>query len=324
MTKKTRLFMLSSAGILVAGLCTVLVAFYVSAPTAETPQASVAAPELKYVPAEAGALAFANIREIMDSDLRRRLQDTQSDDSRDRQQEFQERTGIDLETDVDRIVATLVSKGDDSEGLVIVSGRFNPTQLEAFGRSHGATVDEYRGVRLLQGGQDEDTVLAFVEPGIVAIGDAEAVARAIDANEDGPNIETNTKLMRLVNQVDARSNAWAVGKFDELASGANLPDEVAGQIPPIQWFSLDGRVNGGFNGTVRAETRDEAAANDLRDVVRGFLALARMQMSSQPDLGSLLQGLQIGGAGSTVAISFSVSADTIDAIISRNSREAAE
>lgn len=322
MTKKTRLFMLSSAAVLVVGLCTVLVAYYGGRPSGEASLQGLAASEMRYVPADASVLAFANVREVMDSDLRRRLQDAQSDRNREQQQEFEDRTGINLETDVDRVVAAMVPHGGDGDGVAVVSGRFNDTQLEAFGRAHGATVDEYRGVRIVQGGRDDETVLAFAEPGVVIFGDTDAVKRSIDAGQDGPTVETNTELMRLVNDVEAGASAWAVGRFEELASQADLPDEVTSQIPPIQWFAASGRVRDGVDGTVRAETRDEQAANDLRDVVRGFLALARMQVGAEPDLGTVLQGLQIGGVGSTVAISFSLPAQAIDALLSRERREA--
>jgi hypothetical protein len=71
MTKQTRYFMAGSAAVLVAGLCTGLVAYYgggfqaVSASTGPT--------ELAYVPADASVVAYADVRSIMDSELRQRL-----------------------------------------------------------------------------------------------------------------------------------------------------------------------------------------------------------------------------------------------------------
>jgi hypothetical protein len=63
---------------------------------------------------------------------------------------------------------------------------------------------------------------------------------------------------------------------------------------------------------VRAEAGDEEAAKNLRDVVRGFLALARLQAGSRPELQGLLQSLELGGAGKTVALSFDVPAQVFD------------
>lgn len=334
MMMKTRYFVLGAAAVLVVGLCTGLVAYYGGLPSGSAAQMTPDASEFRYIPADAAVVGYANVREVMDSDLRRRLQDGQADDQKQQQRDFEERTGINLETDVDRVVAAMVPKSGDSpgvdgDGFAIVSGSFDATKLEAFARDHGGTVEEYKGVRIVQGGRDDDgreeeSALAFLDTGVVAVGDIDGVRLAIDTRDAGQGLETNTDMMRLIDAVEPGSNAWAVGRFEDLASQADLPETVASQIPPIQWFSASGQVNDGLRGTVRAETRDEQAANDLREVVRGFLALARMQAGAQPELGGVLEGLQIGGDGSTVAISFSLTGQAIDALMSRGGREADE
>ena len=49
------------------------------------------------------------------------------------------------------------------------------------------------------------------------------------------------------------------------------------QLPAISWFSVKGVINGGIDGLIRAEARDDQAAQDLRQVVQGFVALGRLQ-----------------------------------------------
>jgi hypothetical protein len=105
-----------------------------------------------------------------------------------------------------------------------------------------------------------------------------------------------------------------VGRFDLLASHANLPDQIARQIPAVKWFAAAGHVNGGLSGSLRAEARDDQAADNLRDVVRGFLALARMQAQSDPRTSALVDSLQLTGTGKTVALSFTVPAEVIEMI----------
>ena len=65
---------------------------------------------------------------------------------------------------------------------------------------------------------------------------------------------------------------------------------------------------------MRAETRDEESAKNLRDVVNGFLALARLQAGSKPEFQALAQSLQLGGTGKTVELSFSVPGAVFDLI----------
>jgi hypothetical protein len=117
--------------------------------------------------------------------------------------------------------------------------------------------------------------------------------------------------MRQINELEG-NNAWAVGRFDAIANTAHLPGDIAAQIPAIQWFSAAGHVNGGVSGVFKAETRDEASAQNLRDVVRGFLALAKMQAGSRPELQSMVDSLQLSGEGKNVAISFSVPSELFD------------
>src|SRR5262249_59877451 len=78
--------------------------------------------------------------------------------------------------------------------------------------------------------------------------------------------------------------------------------------------AVSGHINGGLRGMLRAEARDEEAANNLRDVVRGFMALAKMQAGTRPDVQMMMQSLELSGTGKTVAISFTVPSEGFAAI----------
>ena len=95
---------------------------------------------------------------------------------------------------------------------------------------------------------------------------------------------------------------------------ARLPQGFAERLPAITWFSVSGHINGGIRGVVRAEARDEEAANNLRDVVRGFMALGKLQAGSNPQVQLMLQSLELGGQNKTVALSFMVPVEVFDAI----------
>lgn len=331
MTKKTRYFMAGSAAVLAAGLGTGLVAYYTGG--FQPVSASAVSNELRYVPADATLVAYADVRAIMDSELRARLKEALPMHEKG-QQEFQAQTGIDIERDIDYVVAALGPGGEKAAPLVVARGRFNDTQLEGLMREHGGTVEDYKGKRLVSAPteghfegrtdpaeNDTDTnrprhqmVLAFLEPGLVAVGDSAAVRTAIDAQLTAHSITSNNEMMELVTDIGQMNNAWAVGRFDLLASHANFPDQIARQIPAVKWFAAAGHVNGGLSGSLRAEARDDQAADNLRDVVRGFLALARMQAQSDPRTASLVDSLQLTGTGKTVALSFTVPAEVIEMI----------
>jgi hypothetical protein len=312
MTKKTRMFMGGSAAILVAGLGTGLVAYYGGGFPALS--ASRSGPsELSYVPADSAVVAFANVREVMDSQLRLRLKTVMPQEQG--QKEFQEHTGIDIERDIDYIVAAASGPMNQpgANGLVVARGRFNITQLETLAREHGGVVEEYKGKRLIKGNEQRQSVaLAFLEPGLVAIGSEAAIKTSIDAQLTAHSITSNNEIMELISDVDAGNNAWAVGRFDAIANQAKLPSEIASKLPAIKNFAVMTHIDGGITGRVRAETLDDESANNLRQVVQGLLALGKM--TNDPKATALINSMQLTGTGKTVSLSFAVPAEVIDMI----------
>jgi hypothetical protein len=49
-------------------------------------------------------------------------------------------------------------------------------------------------------------------------------------------------------------------------------------------------------------------------VVRGVLALAKLQGGSDPRAAAMVQSLQLGGTGNTVVLSFAIPAEVVDLI----------
>jgi hypothetical protein len=220
--------------------------------------------------------------------------------------------------------------------MVLARGRFDETKIEALMREHGAHVETYNGKRVVvadpqdvPSGIDPDDKprhprpslsLSFMEPGLAAIGSTRLIKSAIDLHKAGNNpqaglesVTGNEELMNLVRSLD-NSNAWAVGRFDALRTQSHLPANVLSQIPAISWFAVSAHINGGLRGTLRAEARDDEAANNLRDVVRGFMALAKMGSGAKPELQAVMQSLELGGTGKTVSLSFVVPAELFDVI----------
>jgi len=323
MTTRTRYFVIVSLVVLGAGLGTGLVAYYhgfpVGAAHRDGPE------ELQFVPRDAVVIAFANVQEVMASDVRKKLHNAMPIPENG-QQELQNATGINLETDIDRIVACMLPEGKtgvhSGSGMVIARGHFDEVRIESLMRDHGSQVEDYNGTRLLLApegnGNGKNLSVAFLEHGLAAIGTTTLVKNAVDLHKSGdhPTVQSateNDELMNLVHTLDSGNNVWAVGRFDALTAQAHLPQDVSSRIPAISWFSVGAHIDGGIRGAVRADAKDEEAANNLRDVIRGFLALAKMNAGSRPDVQLMMQSLELGGTGKTVALSFVVPSEVFDA-----------
>jgi hypothetical protein len=324
MTTKTRYFVVGSLLTVGVGLGIGVVAYSTGfATSAYTLQGGPE--ELQFVPANAALVAYADVHDLMLSNLRQRVRSALPG-KLDGQSDFQNQTGINIETDIDHVIAAVVpSTGDQvgrtpGTGIVLARGRFDQVKIEALMREHGAQAEDYKGSRLIVGAIPDGNAdgktsvsVAFLEPGLVAVGTSALVRSAVDQKTGGASIATNDEMMGLIRDL-ATGNAWAAGRFDALTSQAHLPDGVAQQIPAINLFSASAHIDSGVRGIIRAQTRDDESANSLRDVVRGFLALARLQTSGNPEISTLVQSLQLGGTGKSVSLSFDVPGAALDAL----------
>ena len=317
-TNRTRYFVITAVLVTAVGLGTGLVAYYSVGHQLGALAGRDGPAELRYVPRDAAVLAYADVREIMASEVHQRMRRAVPA-SQSGQRQFLEQTGIDIESDIDHVVAYLVPHaGGSTAGLVLARGRFSDVKIEALMREHGAHVEDYGGKRLIVAATGprpmaEGLSLSFLEPGLVAVGTAQMVRRAIDLRNNRDDITKNSEFMGMLRSVD-QSHAWVVGQFDALRADWRLPAEISGRLPAITWFSLSARVDSSVTGLVRADSRDEEAAKNLGDVIRGFLALARLQAGSRPAFRALTESLQLGGTGKSLTLSFSVPGEVFDAI----------
>ena len=114
--------------------------------------------------------------------------------------------------------------------------------------------------------------MAFVEPGLMLFGSEEGGEAGLAQRQGRPEPHVEHRDdERGSRGWSASANAWAIGRFDALAeTGRAAAEQVAAQMPPLTWFEAAGHVNGGLRGTLRAETKDEASAQNLRDMINGL------------------------------------------------------
>jgi hypothetical protein len=300
--------------------------------------ASQAGPDdLALVPAGAAVVAYANVHDVMQSEFRQRLT-AAMDSSSEGRHKFQEETGIDIEQDIDSVVAAGMPKAGGTghgNGFVALRGRFDTTRIEALVSSKGGVMDEYRGARLLlppvktdeqvQAGHDGPPAIALVSANLVIVGSLDAVKAAIDRQQDqgGPSILSDGEFVQMLEALDGGSSMWAIGRSSVLMTDeSDLPDQLASKLPGVKWVAASGHVNGGLRASFRAEANDADAGKNLRDIVQGALAIARLQLDGKPELAPLLQGLQVEGSGTTVSVNVAMPTELLELLIAEAHRHA--
>lgn len=351
---RTRYFLLGSTAILVGGLALGTAAYMGGLPMRAL--ASQAGPDdLALVPSGAAIVAYANVHDVMQSEFRQRLTAALDSKSEGRH-EFQEHTGIDVERDIDSVVAAAMpgSAGDGPHEFAFIAmrGRFNTTRIEELVTSKGGRMDEYRGARLLLAperddhdadadhGADVDALapqatrrrhappaLALVNANLVVVGSLDAVKAAIDRHQDnaGTSILSDGEFVRMLESLDGGSTMWVIGRSNALLGDAgDIQTPLGAQMPGVKWVAASGYVNGGLRATVKAEANDAESGKNLREIVQGVLAMARLQLQGKPELSPLLQGLQVQGSGTGVSVTVAVPTELLDVFLAEARRHAGD
>src|SRR5262249_19006793 len=170
MTARTRYFVVASLLVLSVGLGTGLVAYYVGFPAGAFGK-HPGPEELQYIPRDATVIAFANVQEVMHSDVRQKLHSAMPLAQSNGQAEIQNLTGINIESDIFRVVACLypdpANKNMPGEGMVLARGNFDEAKIEGLMREHGGQVEDYKGKRLIvadvPGPQPHSFAVSFFE-----------------------------------------------------------------------------------------------------------------------------------------------------------------
>lgn len=318
MTRRTRTFVLFSLALLATGLLIggLLARFGTGGPGALS---GAATEDLRALPRTAVVVAQADVRRVMASDLRRRLQAAMGPSAAEGRRSFEAETGIDLERDIDRVTVALLPEagtgGTAPDGAAPAPGRTQALLLVR-GRVDAARVE--RAMRAHSGRSQ----MAVLEPTLLAVGDAAAVREAQAVRQSGRSLRDDADVMRRIGEVAAET-AWMVARVEGGDRAAWLPRAVGAQLAGVTWMAVGGTMDGGLSGRLVADARDEAAARDLRDMARGLVALGRLQSGSRPELRALLDSVQLGGDGRTLRLAARVPADVLTALAAIRPGEAA-
>lgn len=316
MAPNTRNFLVGSAIVVVAGLCTGLVAYYGGV----LPGSSAVRTEFSYIPADVSAVAFADVRDIMDSEFRQRVREVMP--TGDEKNRLLEETGIDIERDIDTVLAGLTG-GDATGALVVMRGRFDQSRIEALAIRHGARQEQYAGRSMLVGLSSSESAgaqppaghvpsLAFLDGDLLAIGDVTALRKAIDVAAGGQDVASNTEMMRFITGVQGSGNAWLVGRASQMAGQPQIPDQIRSHVESLEWLSISADIDRDVRGLIRAEARDDEGGQQLRTVLAGAIAAAKMFGEQDPRLAAALNSVQATGTGRNVELSFELSSGLLD------------
>ena len=276
--------------------------------TATIPAATITPDEslLKYFPPETKGVAFIDVASLRNAPL------VQSVLSQGRFQslppavnDFVESTGFDVRRDLDRVTVGTISALDR---LVVAEARYDRFKAEQYVKDKGAESETYLGRTVYRTGEFQqgrsysEGAVTFLDS-MILFGTESAVKQGLDRMTYPGGVQISSDLMDAIRTIEAGNQIWAVGNALEL----NLPAGELSQTPAMQIMqslrrgTYQMRIDRDIHARALADFTDANTASNLADMAKGFIAVAKLQVSKQqPDLVHVLDGIQVSSSGSTV------------------------
>jgi hypothetical protein len=242
--------------------------------------------------------------------------------------EVEEKTGLNPERDLDMVIIAGTPGGSGSH-LAVVIGRFDRARIAQLIETEkkGVTWKNVQGVTvyLFKEGEKGAGAIAFLDDRTLVVG-GQAAVEAAAAGRSEQTLRGNATIMELLGKVKPGSTFWMVGDQSLLA---NMPKNVpagGGQsltLPGLKSLVVSGDVDPMIAVEVNGEAADEAAAKNLADVVRGFVALAALQANQKPELKELASAISVTQEQKNVRVNARVPYEMLDALQASTKKEPA-
>jgi hypothetical protein len=235
--------------------------------------------------------------------------------------ELEAKTGVNPERDVETL---LVAGGSRDQALALFVGKFDRTKLAQVienEKKANVTWKDVQGttVYMFREGTKSAGAAAFLDDRRVVVGSAPVVEAAVAAAAQGSaGLKGNPSITALLERVKPGSTFWMVGDQSLLS---NLPSSVpmggnGSQVtlPALQSLVVTGDVEPLVSLSITGDAKDEPAAKNLADIVRGFVAMAAMQGSQKPELQQLASAISVSTDTSHVQVNARFPYELIEAL----------
>jgi hypothetical protein len=272
---------------------------------------------LKLFPSETQGIAFVDVAGLRGAPLFNDLILQKLPPLPPHVSEFVAATGFDVKQDVDKVTIGHIGQRD---ALVIVQARYDKFKVEQFIQDHADHINTqtYLGRVIYTGNPDADHAggVAFTDNLIIA-GSLTGVKAAIDRMAaPALSVVDNTDLMNSIRSIQSGNQVWAAGKFDANMFG-NLPAGPAqlGQLgSSLQGGTYQMRIDQDVHGQATGIFNTADMAKATSDTLRGLLAMGKLQVSQNPTLAQLLNGVDVESNGTSLTVNFAASGDLLKQI----------
>ncbi|MGA2585930.1 MAG: DUF3352 domain-containing protein [Candidatus Aminicenantales bacterium] len=239
-------------------------------------------------------------------------------------QEFIKETGIDPQKDIDFAAIGISGIGKSGEssgaGVGVISLKYNKDTLLAKFKAKATDVKEanYEGVTLYtarEGNGQKPVWGAFLDDSRIVLGTETSVKAVIDVfAKKADNIYKNAGMAALFKTANKKAMIWCAFDFPpdmmkNVASSTPMMSDVAGVKALLAYFDY---ANKSLQLEIKAIGGDADKNKKLADALIGFKALGGMASGDKPEVGELLNKIEISSAPDSVKIFANVPEDLLN------------
>jgi hypothetical protein len=292
-----------------------VIGFIACGKKSEAPKAGSASADdmLGLLPMNAKGVILVNVNQAMAIDAADKA--IKESDDYQKYLEFIEKTGIDPQKDIYYVTIAMTSGigGEDEEGVGIVNMKYDKEKILPLIKEKLAEEDQeivesdYSGMALysVQGGDDEEAAFTFLDESNIVVGTENEVKSVIDISQKkADNIYKNQALTDLLAKTNKEGILW--GAFlipSETMEKASSENPMMSSFEAVKAATLRfDYKNQNVLAEIQLMSDNEENNKQIADALNGFKALGGMAAAEKPEIGELLNKIEISSTADHVKL----------------------
>ena len=287
---------------------------------------------LSLIPADAKGVFFVNFNKAMTTEIASKT--IKEDKNYQKYQEFIEMTGIDPQKDVYFVAVAITGtmEKEKAKGGAIVNLKYDKDNLLSLIKAKAAEEgqefqeEEYSGVMIYAWKKEEEEkqYFSFMDESNIIAGNEVVVKSIIDVmQEKKENVFKNEVLSALIEKTNKDAMLWgAILIPPEAMSKAASQNPMLSSLEGINAVSMYfDYKNKNIIAEIKVISSDETKNQQVADLLNGLKAMGGMAATEKPEIGELINKIEITSTADHVKIYASIPEDLINKLKEMEKKE---
>jgi len=287
------------------------------------PEAGTAKAEdmLSLIPVNAQGVFCVDIHKAMSTEVVTKA--IKEDKNYKKYEEFIEKTGIDPQKDIYLIVGAMTAGAEPKKqkGVGIINLKYNKDTILAFAKEKAAeeeqelTEEEYNGIMIYTWKEENgEGSLSFIDDSNIVIGNKSEVKSVIDVlQKRAENVSKNEDLSALIAKANKAAMFWGAilippEAMEEAASENPFLSNLQAVNAISLYFDYENR---NILAEIKVMSSDESKNKQVADAITGLKAFGAMAAAQKPEIGELMDTIEISSGTDHVKIFASIPEELI-------------